>query len=99
MKMHLKIIYAIINLSLLIISCSPQKEPDIQGLSVIGWGDLQLTPKPNDHLCPEIAYDELEWEHSKRDFSYGLFGAIYPEHISGAGNQADRTAWINATVL
>ena len=94
--MNTKTLYAILTFILFTASCSPQKTPHSQELSTIGWDDLQLTPRTNGNLCVEISPEELDWERLKQDFTYGLFGGIYPEDTSNLDKLAEGTLWVNA---
>ncbi len=44
----------------------------------------------------EISPEELDWERLKQDFTYGLFGGIYPEDTSNLDKLAEGTLWVNA---
>lgn len=94
--MRIRIIFAILALILFTTSCSSESEPDSQEPSVIGWDDLQVTPKTNNNLCTDIPPEELMWERLKQDFTSGLFGGIYPEDTSNLDKLADATLWVTA---
>lgn len=90
-----KVISVVLSFILLSTGCflqnGQQREP-----SIIDWENLQVTPKSNEYLCATVLPDDIKWEKLKQDFTYGLFGGIFPESISDTLKLAEGTSWINA---
>lgn len=91
-------IYTILVLSLFVTSCSLQQEPITQVSSKITWDNLQIAPRTNENLCPELSYEGLDIndEQTKQGFTYGLVERILPAELSASDKIAFRTFWVNA---
>lgn len=80
---------------LFVTSCSSQNKPVSR--QFIDWGNLQITPRPEDDWCTEIFPEQLDYtgEEIKRDFSYGLAQSLFPKDIFAPRKIAAGTYWIN----
>ena len=95
-SMSKKTIYIALAVIFLATSCSPNNGSRSVESSTISWEDLQITPKSNENLCSDIPPEDLNWENSKRDFTSGLFGGIYPDDLSNLDKLSDSTLWVKA---
>ena len=81
--MRSRIIYATLLFSLLVVSCSSQKNLINQDPSPITWESLQIGPKPSGDYCTEMLPDEIDnFENIKREFTSGLAVGFLPEDRS-----------------
>ena len=95
--MRSKIIYAILIFNLFVTSCSPQKSSITQEPSLIGWDNLQISPKASDAWCTKISPDEIDdFENIKKDFTSGLAVGFFPEDLSIPQHIAHETYWVNS---
>ena len=93
--MHLRILYPILVLGMLVTSCSSQLNN--QESSVIDWKNLQIDPNTSEGVCTEISSEGVDtWESTKQDFTSGLAVGFLPEDLSKPNKIARETYWVNA---